>query len=404
MSGSGLANSIQRFVCGEMNDLQRIVVVGASQAGLACAAALRGGGFDGDITMVGDERHRPYTRPPLSKGILVGEEPEDSVFLDGTGDDVTLRTSTSAAGLDCSGKFVALADGERIPYDGLVIATGARARRLSGADPCGEITLRTLDDAVAVRDRLACARDVAIIGGGFLGMEIASAAAKLGKSVTVVDQMRPLASHLGTLFSDLCVTAAAERGVKVMVGNERVKLGFDGEFPRRVLTIDDTVLVDADVAITAAGDVPNTEWLHGSGLPLERGVVVDRSCRVAPGIVAAGDVVAAPAGSGLIRRPHWWNALTQAKIAASTLLGDDAASGTNTAIPFFWTEVFGLNIRVAGNLPPLGEPTVLEGSISDRRGLFVWPAHEAGFGTAVSLNFPISVAKLARLANQKQTN
>ncbi|WP_433566710.1 NAD(P)/FAD-dependent oxidoreductase [Nocardia sp. CA-151230] len=404
MSGSSSANPDQRFVTG-MTALRRIVVAGASQAGLASAAALRGFGFDGEIIMIGDENHRPYTRPPLSKGVLLGAESEESVFLDGTADDVTLRTSTRAVGLDCSSRLVTLEDGERVSSDGLIIATGVRARRVDSGAHRGEITLRTLDDAVAVRDRLVEAEHVSVVGGGFLGMEIASSAVKLHKVVTVVDQVRPLIAHLGPVLADMCLMAADDHSVKVRLADGGVELGFDGDLPRRVLGVDHTVIAEGDLVITAAGDVPNTEWLSGSGVRVEDGVLVDDCCRVAPGIVAAGEVVSAPAsGNARGRRPHWWNALRQARIAAGTLLGcGTEATAGDSAVPFFWTEIFGLNIRIAGKLAPLGEPIVIEGSVADRRALLVWPANHEGFGTAVSVNFPISVAKLTRLANQPST-
>ncbi|RYH71215.1 MAG: ferredoxin reductase [Alcaligenaceae bacterium] len=387
-----------------MRSVRRIVVVGASQAGLACATALRGYGFEGEITMIGDERHHPYTRPPLSKGVLVGSESDDSVFLGGAGSDITLRTGTSAAGLDRMNRLVTLDDGEQLPYDGLVIATGARARRIEADLTRREVTLRTFDDALALRDGLVRARDVAVVGGGFLGMEIASSAVKMGKAVTVVDQTKPLSAHLGPLLADMCLTAAVDHGAKVRVVSGGVQIGFDEELPRQVLTSDRTVIADADLVVTAAGDVPNTEWLRGSGVRIDNGVVVDDRCQVAPGIVAAGDVVSMPTSAGRIaRRPHWWNALRQAKVASATLLHQEAASTPNSNVPFFWTEVFGLSIRVAGQLPPCGEPTVLEGSAADRCGLMVWPAGPENFGTAVAVNFPISAAKLGRIANQTPT-
>ena len=363
---------------------RHIVVVGASQAGCAAAAALRGFGFDGDITVLGDEPHRPYTRPPLSKAVLVGAESEHSVFLP-VPDDIQVRTGITAVGLDRAHNAVELASGDRVHYDGLVIATGVRARRLGDAR-----TLRGLDDALALREQLARAEDVAVAGAGFLGIEIASAAAGLGKAVTIVDQVPPLVARLGPLLADLVLTAAAEHGVRVTIAPAGVRV----EPPDRLLAADGSVLASADLVVTAAGDVPNTEWLRGSGIKLDGGVVIDSACRVAPDIVAAGDVTSIRGR----RSPHWWNALSQAKIAAATLLGRESHDQVGSTPPFFWTEAFGLKIRMAGHLPPAGDPTVIDGSLDERRALLVWPGD--GFGTAVSVNMPISAPKLTKLAQQ----
>ena len=383
---------------------RRVVVVGGSHAGCACASALRGFGFDGDITVVGDEPHPPYNRPPLSKSVLVGAEPDHSVFLP-IPDGIRMRTGATAVRLDRVNRMVELADGDRLPYDGLVIATGARARRLgqAGPDDPAEVTLRGLDDTVVLRQRFARARDVVVVGGGFLGMEVASSAASLGKTVTVVDQMTPLVDRLGPVLSGLLLAAAADHGVRVDVVPTGVRIERRRDVPDRLLSTDGTVLAEADLIVTAAGDVPNTEWLHGSGVEIDGGVVIDRQCRVAPDIVGAGDVVSLRRRDGrCVRSPHWWNALAQARIAAATLLGREPDSSLGSTPPFFWTEAFGLKIRLAGRLPPAGEPTVIDGSMDDRRAVLVWPATDEkhGFGTAAAVNAAISVPKLTRLTQQ----
>ncbi|MFG2592331.1 NAD(P)/FAD-dependent oxidoreductase [Streptomyces sp. NPDC048438] len=386
-----------------MNARRHIIIVGASQAGCACASALRGFGFDGEITLLGDEPHRPYTRPPLSKGVLIGAASDDSVFLPAL-DDVSLLGGVAAVGLDRSRNVVELAGGESLPYDGLVIATGSRARRLNPAGGDSELTVRTLDDAIGLRQRLGSAREVTVAGGGFLGMEIASSAASLGKSVTVVDGVSPLAGRLGSLLSGMLLDAAAEQGARVRVVSGGVTVGFEHGTPDRLLSADGTLLAEADIVVTAVGDIPNTEWLHGSGVHLDGGVVVDDECRVAPGIVGAGDVVSVRRADGrCVRSPHWSNALSQARTAAATLLGREPSGAAAAATPpFFWTEAFGLKVRLAGHLPPVGEPTVIDGSIADRRVLLAWRAagQEQGFGTAAAVNYPMSAPKLAKLAQQ----
>jgi 3-phenylpropionate/trans-cinnamate dioxygenase ferredoxin reductase subunit len=330
--------------------------------------------------------------------VLVGSEPEHSVFLPAP-DDVELWTGVTAVGLDRHKNAVQLDDGDLLHYDGLVIATGARARRLGGAAATGETTLRGLDDAVRLRGQLARSRDVAVAGGGFLGMEIASAAAGLGKAVTVVDRVPPLLGRLGPLLTDLVLAAAAEQGVFTQIAPDGVRV----DEPGRLVAANGKMLAEGDLVITAAGDVPNTEWLLGSGIHLDGGVVIDSACRVAPNIVAAGDVVSIRGWQGrAIRSPHWWSALSQAKIAAATLLGRASADRLGSTPPFFWTEMFGLKIRMAGHLPPVGIPTVLNGSLAERRALLVWPGEgrERTFGTAVSVNFPSSAQKLTRLAQR----
>lgn len=379
---------------------ERIVIVGASQAGCGCAAELRRLGFEGEITVVGDESHLPYARPPLSKGVLTGVEAEESVLLP-VPEGVSMLRGTAATGLDTSRRLVLLEDGGRLPYDGLVVATGARARRLAPQGRHGEFTLRGLDDARALRERFASVRDVAIAGGGFLGMEIASAAASLGKNVTVVDQVAPLRGRLGPLLSALLLEAAADHGVQVRVSGSGIGLGFSDGTADRLVADDGTPLVEADIAVTAVGDVPNTQWLRGSGLPLDGGLVVDAECRAAPGIVGVGDVVARRNSDGrAVRTPHWSNALSQAQVAAAALIGREQEAPSRTSPHFFWTEAFGLKIRLSGRLPPIGEPRLIDGSIEQRRALLVW--HDAGqgsgLGTAAAVNFPVSAPKLARLA------
>jgi len=374
---------------------RRIVVVGASQAGCATAAALRRFGFDGVITLIGDESHPPYTRPPLSKGVLTGSEAAESVFLNSS-HDIELLTGVTAVGLDRARNRVRLGDGETLGYDGLVIATGARARTLS-EHASREITLRTLDDAVYLRRCMDNVCAIAVAGGGFLGLEIASSAASLGKTVTVVDQITPLAGRLGPLLSDMCLTAAADKGIKILVSRSGVKLGAAG----RLEAPDGTMLAEGDIVVTAVGDAPNVEWLCDSGLSLAGGVIVDEGCQAAPGVVAAGDVVSLPGPNGTpIRSPHWSNALTQATIAAATLLGRPPETRLRSTPSFFWTEVFGMKIRLAGQLPPVGEPTVIDGSVEDRNVLLAWPSPDPGtaFGTAAAVNYPISAPKLTKLA------
>jgi 3-phenylpropionate/trans-cinnamate dioxygenase ferredoxin reductase subunit len=229
-------------------------------------------------------------------------------------------------------------------------------------------------------------------------MEVASSALALGTTVTVIDVIEPLVDRLGPVLAEMCLAAAADHGVKVRVSATGVRVGFDGGAPTRLTSTDGALLCEADLVITTAGDVPNTEWLRYSGLPVRSGVVVDSCCRVAPHIVAAGDVAAVRGPGGQTRRlPHWSNALSQAKIAAAALTATQPATLDDAAPQFFWTEMFGLTLRMAGGLPPVGAPIVVEGSLVERRAVLVWPTTATHLGTAVAINTPLSAPKLARL-------
>jgi 3-phenylpropionate/trans-cinnamate dioxygenase ferredoxin reductase subunit len=367
---------------------ERAVVVGASLAGVTAVDALRQRGFDGSIVLVGAEPHPPYSRPPLSKGVLKGTDSAGSVMLPATGQDVEVRTGTPAVGLDLDTRRVTLAGGERLPFDHLLIATGCRARTLG--DGTGEIVLRTLDDALALRDRLATAASVLVVGGGFLGMEIASAATDLGRDVTVVDVRPPLAAALGPCLAGLLTAAARERGVRIVVSPDGVRRSGGA------VELADGTRLGADLIVTAIGDVPNTEWLAGSGLDVRGGVVVDDRCRAAPGVVAAGDVTAFPGPGGAPRRmPHWDNAIAQARVAVEALLRGDQAPA-HRPDPYYWTEAFGLAMKIAGPLPVTGKPEVLQGALADRSAVVRWT--HAVRPTAVTVNHRLSVARLRRLA------
>jgi 3-phenylpropionate/trans-cinnamate dioxygenase ferredoxin reductase subunit len=365
---------------------RRAVVVGASLAGVTAVDALRLRGFDGHLTLIGDEPHRAYSRPALSKGILTGAESAGSVLLPPVGPDVEVLSGVRATGLDLAGRRVRLAGGGRLPYDMLVIATGARARRLTPDG--GEIVLRGLDDALALRDRLAAARSVLVVGGGFLGMEVASAAAERGVAATVVD-VRPHLAALGPWPAQRFAAAARSRGVRLVVSPAGVRR-LDGT----AVALGSGATLTADLVVTAIGDRPEAGWLTGAALP--GGLVVDSRCRVTDRVVAAGDVVAFPGTDGTPRRlPHWDAALAQARVAACALLDGDAAA-PYTPDPYYWTEAFGLAVKVAGPLPVAGPPSAVEGSVAAGSFLARWDGPPRP--TVVAVNHRISVGKLRRLA------
>ena len=372
--------------------LREVVVVGGSIAALTAVEMLRMEEFDGRITVLSDEDVPPYTRVPLSKGVLAGTESIDDVVLAPLADEVDLRLKTPATGLDLRARTVHTPSGP-VPYDGLVIATGGRARRLGHAGQ-DERVLRSHGDCARLRDDLAAASSVLVVGGGFLGMEIASTARTQGLDVTVVDLAPPLDRLLGTVVGGHVRSVAAEAGVRIVVTDGGVRL-LGVPTPTGVELVDGSRL-EADLVVSAVGDVPNVEWLAGSGVQVHGGIVVDSRCRVAPDVVAAGDVTVVSGGDGeLTRSPHWTNAVDQARAAVRALLHGDQAAPYRPS-QYCWTEQFGLDVKMVGDLDPQGEPTVLDGALDQGSALLAWPDAEAP-RSVIAVNHRTPPAKLKRL-------
>lgn len=374
-----------------MSRPQRIVVVGNGIAGVTAADALRSAGHDGELTIVGDEHHRAYSRPALSKALLSDPDDTTSHQLPEATHEAIELLGRRATALDVDSRLIVLDDGERLPYDGLVIASGCRARRLGEADS-GEVTLRTLDDSVLLRGRLAGRPSVVIVGGGPLGMEIASGCLSLGCEVTLVSQGRPLVAQLGSYLSDIFVGAAEALGLRIVV-TDHATVRRAGDTTRVVLS--DGRQLDAELVVTAVGDLPNLEWLGVSGLLRDGALVVDSRGRLRPEIVAAGDVATLSTRQGLRRVPLWTSAIDQGKGAAAALLDGEAAPALEQR-QYFWTEQFGQSLKAAGNLPVDGEPTWLDGDREGGAALLRW---EIGDGTAAAaaINYRIPVPRLRRL-------
>lgn len=372
--------------------LRRIVVVGNGIAGLTAADSLRAGGFDGDLTIVGSEAGPAYSRPALSKALLRTEADLTAHELPPADHGATELLGVAAARLDAERRVLSLDDGAELAYDGLVIASGSRARRLGQAPD--EHVLRTLDDALVLRERIAARPDVVIVGGGPLGMEVASGALEAGCRVTLVTNEPPMARQLGAHLAETIVAAAVARGLTLIVTPDARVVDHGG---RSVAQLADGRIVEGDLLLTAVGDIPNTEWLADSGLPTGGALRVDSRGRLRPEIVAAGDVAAVPSAAGHARSPIWHSAIEQARVAARALLHGDAASELR-AQPYFWTEQFGLDLRVAGRPPLAGEPEVVDGDAhqSDGPALLRW-RHEDGTATAVSVNYRIPIPRLRRL-------
>jgi NADPH-dependent 2,4-dienoyl-CoA reductase/sulfur reductase-like enzyme len=353
-----------------------VAVVGASLAGLSAARALRDQSFDGRIVVLGDEVHLPYDRPPLSKEFLAGTASLDDIAL-GTPDDEDLglewRLGTTAVGLDPLSRSVLLRDGREIRADGVVLATGARARRLPGSDRLdGVHVLRSLDDAISLREDLAAAERLVVIGAGFIGAEVASTARKLGLEVTVVEtQPVPLAGPLGTEMGAVCAELHADHGTRLVTGTGVAGLVGTGRVEAVELT--DGTRLPADVVVVGIGAAPNIEWLADSGVALGNGVLTDaRGATNIPGVVAVGDCAAAWSVSAErhVRIEHWTNALEQPATAVATLLG--CGEPAPTPVPYFWSDQYGTRIQFAGSRREGDITRVVEGSCADRSFLVVY--------------------------------
>lgn len=355
--------------------MRSVTVVGASLAGLSTVRALRSQGYAGRITVVGAERHLPYDRPPLSKAFLTGAVSAAEVSLIGEEDDaldVEWLLGTPAAALGAADHSVVLADGRVVIGDAVVLATGSRARTLPGAPGsrgpaslAGVHLLRTLDDAVALRDDLSVASSLVVVGAGFIGAEVAASARSLGLDVTVVEALAvPMAGPLGAQMGAACAELHADHGVRLRTG-----VGVAGLVGRhRVEAVDlaDGTRLPADVVVVGVGAAPNVEWLTASGLEVAGGVVTDATCATAaPGIVAVGDCALSydlHAGRA-VRAEHWTHALQQPATAAATLLGSPVPY---TGLPYFWSEQYGLQIQLAGTRADGDVVTVVHGSVAER--------------------------------------
>jgi NADPH-dependent 2,4-dienoyl-CoA reductase/sulfur reductase-like enzyme len=351
--------------------LDRITVVGASLAGLRAVEALRREGFTGGLTLVGAERHLPYDRPPLSKQLLTGEWDIERVWLRPSDHyaslDIDLRLGSVAVGLDMASQSVALADGEVVPFDGLVIATGAVPRTLPSIPPLdGVLTLRTLDDSRTLAKYLARPGvRVVVVGGGFIGLEVAAAARSLNVDVTIVEATRtPLSTTLGSVAGAACVALHEANGVRFCSGVRVVGLMGDGRL-QSVMLSDGTTL-PADVVVIGVGVTPATDWLAGSGLAVESGLICDAGCFAAPGVVAAGDVARwwHRDLDRLVRTEHWTNAVEQGAHAATNLLRGAADSTAYVPVPYVWSDQYDRRMQLVGHVRPDDTVTV-EGSVED---------------------------------------
>ncbi|MGW2238374.1 NAD(P)/FAD-dependent oxidoreductase [Streptomyces sp. NPDC001759] len=348
----------------------RIIVAGASMGGLRAAEQLRAAGWTGAITVVGDEPHMPYNRPPLSKEVLAGKAPFESLAFTpkAAAADVEWRLGTKVVAARLDEHTVELDDGEAMRYDGLVVATGMRPRRLRCPGPLGgRHTVRTLTDAQGLRDELTRhGVRVVVVGAGFIGCEVAATAAGLGvREVTVVDPLPlPMVAPLGDVLGRALLKRHEERGVRFALGTGVA--GFEGEDRVTGVVLGDGTVLPADVVVESVGSVANTEWLDGNGLDLSDGVLTDEQLRVGgrPEVVAVGDVARFPNAryDGVPRRVEHWSIPTDtAKHAAKALVAHLTGTGAELAafapLPTFWSDQHEFRLQSFG-APVLGKDDV----------------------------------------------
>lgn len=355
-------------------ELRDVVIVGTSAAGVSAARTLRRSGFGGAITMIGSEPDAPYQKPPLSKSLLDGD-PNGGVSAIGFGVNtdlgVSMRLGYPATAVDLSDRVVhtAVAD---YPFGGLVIAAGAAPVNPWTANGLeGLHVLRTLADAIALRQHLARASRVAVIGAGFIGAEVTAAARKRGLPVTLIDALpTPHATTLGELVGSTCVALHREHGTRLRLGSTVVAI--EGDDVVRGVRLDGDEFIDADLVVVGVGVRPVTGWLADSGLRLNDGVECDEYCRVlaergnaTDGVVAAGDIARwhnAVFGESA-RLEHWDNAVAQGKAAALTLLG---GASPYAPVPYFWSDQYDTKIQFVGSARYDDDVVILEGDVVGR--------------------------------------
>ncbi|MBW0101183.1 NAD(P)/FAD-dependent oxidoreductase [Pseudonocardia sp. KRD291] len=386
--------------------VDHLVVVGASLAGIRAVESARKAGHTGRITLVGAEEHLPYDRPPLSKAFLEASEeaPADPRFRteehlrDELG--VELRLGAPATGLDPKARLIALDDTE-IGYDALVATTGGTARRLPGTDGiAGVHTLRTWDDAVAVRSALDAGARTVVIGAGFIGSEVASAARKRGLPATVVESLPvPLVRSVGEDMGHACAYLHRAHGTDLFCGATVLSLEqVDGRVTG--VRLGDRSTVPADLVVVGIGVDPSTGWLEGSGLEVherDHGVVADATLRCADGVYAAGDVVHFPNklfDGEMMRLEHWTTAAEQGALAARNALDPDHATELGT-VPYFWSDWYGSRIQFVGR-PQADEIRVISAETGDARFLALYRRADRLVGT-ITIDRPTQIMKYKRL-------
>jgi NADPH-dependent 2,4-dienoyl-CoA reductase/sulfur reductase-like enzyme len=351
--------------------VDQIVVVGASLAGLRAVEALRREGHAGRLTLVGAEPHEPYDRPPLSKDFLAGSTDRDAIGLrrEGLAElDLDLRLGASAHHLDVGAGTIGVGD-ETIAYDGLVLATGAHPRRLPGQPELeGVFTLRTVEDSQRLRAVLDAGARLCVIGAGFIGAEVAATARGLGRDVTVLEALpQPMVRGVGPAIGEVLARLHHQRGVDLRLGVGVQAITGDPRVER--VDLADGSVVECDAVLVAVGAVPTTDWLEGSGLTIDNGVVCDASLHAAPDVVVAGDACQWPNplfDDERMRIEHWTNAAEQGTHAARSLLAGGDGSPF-ASVPFVWSDQYDVKIQCAGRFSGDDRMEVVHGDLAADR-------------------------------------
>ncbi|WP_456846057.1 NAD(P)/FAD-dependent oxidoreductase [Cellulomonas sp. P5_C6] len=359
----------------------QVVVVGAGLAGAKTVEGLRGRGYDGRVVLLGTETERPYERPPLSKGYLQGSDERDGAFVHPAGwyaeHDVDLRLGTTVTSIDLGSHDVIDGSGTRTGWDHLVLATGSAPRRLDvpGAGLTGVVYLRTLDDSDRLRARLTAGLRVVVVGGGWIGLEVAAAARAAGCSVSVlVRDPLPLLGVLGPELAAMFADLHRENGVDLRTRTEISEIVASGDGTHvGAVELADGTLVDADLVVVGIGAAPRVELAKAVGLHVEDGVVVDAHLRSSHRqVLAVGDIARAyhPFLETHVRVEHWANALNQPATAAATIVGADEPFD---ALPYFFTDQFDLGMEYAGHVGSHGyDEVVIRGDLQGRELIAFW--------------------------------
>lgn len=363
-----------------MKDTHVFVIVGAGLAGAKAAQTLRETGFGGEIVLLGEEPERPYERPALSKGLLLGTAERESVFVHEPGwyaaHDVDLRTGVHVSAVDRAARQAELGDGQRIGYDALLLSTGATPRRLDvpGADLNGVLSLRTLPDSDRIAAALADGGHLVVVGAGWIGLEVAAAARQHGTTVTVVEHSElPLLRVLGPGIARVFADMHRDHGVTFRFG--ATVRAFRGESRVSAVVLDDGTELPADAVVVGVGVQPNVALAEQAGLTVDNGIVVDQALRSSdPRIYAAGDIANAyhPVYGTHLRVEHWAMALHSGPAAARSMLG---AEVVYDRLPYFYTDQYDLGMEYTGYAPSGGYDTVVvRGDLAKREFIAFWTA------------------------------
>jgi NADPH-dependent 2,4-dienoyl-CoA reductase/sulfur reductase-like enzyme len=384
----------------------RVTIVGASLAGFRTAQGLRANGFDGSITLIGDEPHEPYDRPPLSKQVLAGTRQPTDILLKRTTSledlGLDLRLGQRATDLDLERRRVGLHGGDRVDFDVVVIATGAVPRTIPETPDIGGIhVLRTVDDCLAVRAAMEHGPRVVVVGAGFIGAEVAATARGRGLEVTIVEVLPvPLSHALGPEIGAVCGRLHLDHGVDLRCGVGVA--AFEGTDAVEAVVLSDGSRLEADLVVVGIGVRPATDWLVGSGLELADGVVCDEALRAvgAPFVFAAGDIARwhNTAYGEQMRIEHWTNATDQARaVAANLLAGDDAVPFAS--VPYVWSDQYDRKIQILGRCRADDRVEVVLGTIESLRFVALYGRDDRLTG-ALGFSMPAKLLQFEKLLNE----